>query len=101
MDFGQLANGMHRAILASPLAESATVAGVTTRVIFFGEYLEADPVSGAPVASTEPKIAVRLSDFSQPPEPEDQVQLRGLSYRIDEIRPDGEGLAELMLKRDY
>ncbi|MTI13359.1 head-tail joining protein [Sansalvadorimonas verongulae] len=101
MDFGQLASGMHRAILSSPLAEPATVAGVPTRVIFFGEYLEADPSTGAPVASTDPKIAVSLSDFTTAPDQDDPVVIRGLRYLVDEVRPDGEGMAELMLKRDY
>jgi hypothetical protein len=94
-----LAN-VHRAILKSALAEYVAINNKQIKIVHFGEWLSVDPDSGAPVTSTEPKICVRLSDvIDSDLEINKDVILRNKKYCIADIQKDGEGIAELILKK--
>jgi hypothetical protein len=54
---------------------------------------------GAMVQSTQPRLGVRLSQFSQDPREGDRVEVRGTIYDVVEFQPDGQGGASLMLHR--
>jgi len=71
----------------------------TLRGVFDDEHEEVDlDVTGDSVLSTHsPRIGIRLSDFSQEPKQNDEIQRLGLCYRIVDIQQDGQGGAVLHL----
>lgn len=66
--------------------------------IFRAAHAAVDLGQGA-IATVDPELDVRLSDVGEPPREGDKVIVRGLSYRVSEVQPDGEGGAKLKLKR--
>lgn len=50
------------------------------------------------LSSTAPMLGIRLQDFSIPVVRKDEIAIDGVDYVIDDIEPDGQGGATLMLK---
>ncbi|MBF0305774.1 MAG: hypothetical protein HQL41_09020 [Alphaproteobacteria bacterium] len=51
------------------------------------------------VSSTAPAFGIRLKDFPAAPEQGDGLRWGGVDYQIVDIRPDGQGGAQLILQR--
>ena len=58
-----------------------------------------DPMSGVPIQSTSPTFGIRLADLPAAPSAGDQVLVKGVTYEVFSVDPDGEGGAELKLGR--
>ena len=79
--------------------------------VFDEEYLEVTPMGAGPFSSTEllslgapggitsarPVLGVQLSQFQVPPVQGDTLVVRGDSYIVKEVQPDGHGGAKLLL----
>ena len=65
--------------------------------IFDPAYKEVKFKEGEPVTVQSPVLGCRASDFIVPPLQDDQVQIRGLVYKVREVRIDGHGGIKLML----
>jgi hypothetical protein len=51
------------------------------------------------VSTVGPALGVSLADFPAEPVKGDTLVREGLTYRVDDIQPDGEGGADLILHR--
>lgn len=56
---------------------------------------------GIPILTNDPSLGVKLSDFTSTnaPQDEDTVVVRGTTYKVAEVSRDGEGGAELRLRK--
>jgi hypothetical protein len=68
------------------------------RAVFDASFQMVD-AGGAMIQSTQPRLGVRLSQFSQDPREGDRVEVRGTIYDVIEFHPDGQGGANLLLHR--
>lgn len=68
-------------------------------VVFDAPFVEIDDLAGPPVASQRIFVTVHLADFPSGINPleNDQLIARGTTYVVREVRPDGQGVARLML----
>ncbi|PHJ82012.1 hypothetical protein VF14_18425 [Nostoc linckia z18] len=66
--------------------------------IFRDAYTGVD-TDGVSIATVEPTIGVRLSDFSQAPRRMDICIIRGVTYRVLRSEPDGDGGSMLYLEK--
>lgn len=51
------------------------------------------------ISTTAPVLGVDLAAFPAPPRSGDRLTREGVLYRVDDVREDGQGGAELMLHR--
>lgn len=57
-----------------------------------------DEATGVPINAPEPVLDIRLADVRGPaPEEGDEVDVRGVRYRVQSSEPDGEGMTTLRL----
>lgn len=66
--------------------------------IFDGVSVEVDMEQGLSVQSTDPSLSVHLADLAVEPTVGDAITVRGVSYTIAEIHPDGQGDARFKLE---
>lgn len=67
--------------------------------IFDGLYESVDPNTGAIVTSEQPILGIRDADLGQKPRQDDQVVVRGNTYRVNEVHTDGFGGSKLFLHK--
>lgn len=101
MGWPDLAAAAHDASL-SAFGESVTLrlAGqpeVTVQGIFTARYQPVTAPQNLSVSSSSPAVGVRDADLPAAPERGDQVDLRGTTYQVHDIHPDGEGWSRLLL----
>lgn len=65
--------------------------------IFDKAHAEVLMIDGAPISSVYPKMGVRNLDLPVTPGPGDRLTVNGITYRVDESRPDGEAGTVLIL----
>lgn len=70
----------------------------TFKAIFDNESSVIDPNSGMAVMLEKPQINVLLSDMKVVPKKGDTIAVRSKNYKIEQIKPDGQGGASIMLK---
>lgn len=70
----------------------------TGRGVFDAAHELVDTGGEFPVSTTAPVLGIRLSEFTVVPEMGNEVVIDGANYRIDDVQPDGQGGAKLMLK---
>lgn len=63
--------------------------------VFAAEGVRVELSSGVAQESVAPRLGVHLEDFATPPAAGDSFTVGGIPYRVVEVRPDGEGGAEL------
>jgi hypothetical protein len=68
------------------------------RGIWTVRNIDVQTEDGAIMSSVTYTLGIRLSEFTVPPVPEDQVTVDGVAYLIDDSDPDGQGGAVLTLK---
>lgn len=68
------------------------------RGVFSNRTIEVATEQGY-VTSREPVLGIRLDEFAVPPVQDDRVALAGVSYLVHDVHPDGQGGADLILKR--
>lgn len=67
--------------------------------IFDSEFEMVDPETNQPVLSRQPMIQVNEDDLQAEPAPEDEIEIRGVRYRVIEFHPDGVGTVALILHK--
>ena len=88
------------AVTYRPLVSSPGAAPFAITGIFDAEHDLVEEFEGIDHSTQGPVLAVRLSDFPAPPEQLDQLIVRGQLYQVYDVRPDGQGKADLILKVD-
>lgn len=71
----------------------------TINAVFDKDYAEVEILDGPPVQSTGPRIGIRVADLDAQPTRGDKCTISGVTYRVDEYRPDGQGGATLILDK--
>lgn len=69
------------------------------RGVFQASHIAADPQTGMPVSTAQPVLLANLKELPFPPENGDEVELRGVRYRVRDTQPDGHTGVLLMLHR--
>lgn len=69
------------------------------RGIFDNDFQVLDPDTEQMISSNQPGLGVNLNDFEVDPRVEDQCEIRGIKYRVTEVREDGQGGATLLLNK--
>lgn len=54
---------------------------------------------GVPVTSQAPVLGIRLADWPVVPKKGDQVTVQAVAYRVWDVQLDGQGKADLILKK--
>lgn len=67
--------------------------------VFQASYVGLDPETGVEVRSTQPVLLVSGVELGFDPRQNDQVDVRGATYRVRDPQPDGHGGWLLMLHR--
>ena len=67
--------------------------------IFDNEYESVDPDTEQVISANQPVLGVNLNDVSFELKAEDSVKIRNLTYKIYDVREDGQGGASLLLHR--
>ena len=70
---------------------------VAGRGIFANRAIN-DDVGDTEVTRTVPVLSVRLSEFPVTPVQGLAIEVRSVAYEVDNILPDGQGAADLVLK---
>tara|TARA_R110002110_G_scaffold64634_5_gene178579 strand:+ start:215 stop:550 length:336 start_codon:yes stop_codon:yes gene_type:complete len=86
----------HVVVFSAPAVVKAEFG--TGRGVFDAAHELVDTGGDAPVSSTGPVLGIRLSEFSTPPVSGNELTIDGAFYRINDVQPDGQGGAKLMLK---
>lgn len=94
--FGEAAQGY-----PVPVYTPAAGAPFALDGVFDRGYREIDQLTGVPISTAMPVLGVRLAQFPAgvTPQPNDHLTIRGVTYLVREVRPDGHGHARLMLSR--
>jgi len=93
--FGALRDTLGEKVTLTPIGGS----GETGKGIF---SVDPDPgveVEGVRVTMPELGLAIRLADFTTPPQQGSRATVRGVEYVVEDVREDGHGSAMLQLKR--
>ena len=69
----------------------------SVRGVFDAEHEEIDLGTGVPVSSVGPVIGIKLADFDPEPVQDGTFVIQGKTYSVVDVRPDGQGGAELPL----
>jgi len=73
---------------------------IIINAVFDNEYESVDPETEQLVSSNIPRIGIRLSDLSSPPEKGDKLVTEdGQTYKVTDPREDGQGGATLYLHK--
>lgn len=67
--------------------------------IFDNDYEAIDPDTEQVVSANQPILGVNLFDFEFEIKTGDELKIRNLFYRINDVREDGQGGASLILHR--
>lgn len=62
-------------------------------------YEAVDPQTGAIITSTQPVLGIKDDHLPDPPQQDDTVTVRGVTYRVKEVQTDGQGGSKLFLHR--
>jgi hypothetical protein len=98
MAFPDLTPGLHSAVF-SVFGEPVVVNGVTATGVFTAAHEAVDVSAGVPVSSTQPVLEMREQDMPEGIEEGDAVTVRGVSYVVADVRPDGYGVLKLLLHK--
>jgi hypothetical protein len=97
--FDQVVLGPSLAVFGESVTYTPTGGqAVTLTGIFDAAYQVVEFQEGAPVSTVMPVLGVRLSDFAAAPLQGDAVVIRGASYAVKDVEPDGKGGAKLKLQ---
>lgn len=64
---------------------------------FSAAHEQVELEDGIAVSSFRPVLSVHLADFASEPAAGDLVAVRGVTYAVRDVQPDGEGDADLIL----
>lgn len=67
--------------------------------VYSAPHTAVDIGASTEISTTAPMIGVDLAAFPAPPRSGDRLIREGLLYRVDDIKPDGQGGADLILHR--
>lgn len=116
VDWSAVVTGPCLAVFGEPVTYLSAVGGQFQITGVFDEaYLELTPMGRGPGLASEafafgspgaistemPVLGVQMSQFPIPPAQGDQLTVRGNTYAVKEVRPDGHGAAKLLLNMVY
>lgn len=67
--------------------------------IFRAEAESVDLSTGVPVSTVQPLLEIRELELPQGVDEDDHVTVRGQTYRVVDVRPDGHGTLKLFLHK--
>lgn len=102
-DFRHLVNGVLDTCMGTfgePITYRPKAGGVyQARGIFDNEGTVFDVDTEQYVSTTQPRLGINLNDFPVDPKQGDTVELRGISFKVQDKREDGQGGATLFLHK--
>ena len=102
MNFKEAIGSDFKDILNGEFSEDLTISdGVTTvtvKGLFDSTYQQIDPDTNAIVISSKPRATLFLNDVAFKLKQGLVVVIKGKTYKIREVQPDGEGSAVLYLE---
>ena len=72
----------------------------TIRGIYDEAWEEVDPETSVSLSVTQPNLGIKLNELAFKPRSGDKLELRGCSYKVVDVREDGQGGATLFLHKD-
>lgn len=97
---GAIVDEIHRAEGAPTITYEPTVGAPFALVAVWDSVgVVLDLETGAFQRTNEPRLGVVLSDFAVPPIAGDGVTVAGVAYRVTDVALDGQGGAELKIRR--
>lgn len=69
------------------------------RGVFQAAHTGLDPETGVQVRSTQPVLLIDQTDLPVKPTQSDEVDVRGVTYKVRDVQPDGHTGVLLMLHR--
>lgn len=72
---------------------------ITIRAVFQDSHLEVDPTTGGVISVQQPEMLIRNADLPFAPRAGDAVAVRGTTYRVVDVQPDGNAATLLRLNR--
>jgi len=97
MSYTDLTADMYAAVFGT-FGEPVVVNGVAATGIFKVAYESVDVSTGVPVASVQPVLELREKEAPDVEEG-DAVAVRGMSYVVADVHPDGYGVLKLFLHK--
>lgn len=73
-------------------------APVQIAAIWENDYLPVE-IAKSDISAPQPMVFIQLSALASEPDQNDEVTVAGVLYAVEEVRMDGQGGAELMLRR--
>ena len=98
MVFADLTPCLHTAVFGT-FGEPVVVNGVKATGIFMAVYESVDVSTGVPISSARPALEVTERDLPDGVEEGDAVTVRGVSYVVADVQPDGHGMLKLFLHK--
>lgn len=98
VDFDRLVQKPCQDILAEPVTFAPPEGDAFDgRGIVSDGHLEVAGLTDVAVSSAAPMLSVRLAELAAEPEAGWGLTMRGTQYTVTDVRPDGEGGADLIL----
>lgn len=69
------------------------------RGVFDANHTSIEIHDGATYSTVAPVLGIRLSDFGSSPVQGDRFEIQNVPYDVTNVKPDGQGAAELTLRR--
>lgn len=100
VDFDKLVNKPLSRIFGQTVAYTPPSGGdpVSASGVWWKAHQTVETDGESNFSSTAPTLGIRLSEWPVAPIQYGQVEVDGQSYKIEEVQPDGEGGAKLILK---
>lgn len=73
---------------------------IAINTVFNAPFIEGIALDGAPVQTRLYRLGVRKADLPAYPSRKDKVTIGAITYRVDEVRPDGDAGFVLLLHKD-
>lgn len=75
-------------------------APIVINTVFNDPFIEGIALDGAPIQTRLYRLGVRKADLPLHPSRKDKVTIGAVTYRVDEVRPDGDAGFVLLLHKD-
>lgn len=98
MSFAVLTRQLHTTVFDT-FGEPVIVNGIPMTGIFMAAHEAVDVSTETPVSTVQPVLEVRTKDLPDGVEESDSVEVRGLSYVVADVQPDGYGILKLLLHK--
>lgn len=91
---------LYRPLVSAPGEPPFTVCGIWKSPTAANDLIDGQGVHDMQLSAQSPVLAVRAMDMPVTPAEGDEVVINGRTWRVWNVRPDGEGRIELDLRTD-